>query len=1043
MALISLGSGVFYEATTVGSGTGNYDSFLRLGANDQESGYNTDASGQLDNKEGLFTHALKVSDLAVIVIGGVSYYEIRLDLNEVQSGTKPNITLDDLQIFRGAAAGAGAAPGFAGLTKVFDLAGTLSLIDTNHGSGTDDYRFLLPTSLFPNANEYFTLYAKFSGSDDGFEEFRAKTNTFVPNPDVGVLKVTNGVDDECRVVIAGQNVTWTYTVENNGNLPLSNVKVKDDAGTPGDTSDDFFATYVGGDVNNNQILDLDETWTFTASGTAQAGEYVNVATVSGDWTYGGVTSTVSAIEEDCYYGATPSIAVVKRTNGIDDDCSVILAGKAVTWTYEVSNTGDIALGNVVVTDDNGTAGDDTDDFTANAVLVDGFNIGDLNKDNMLDLNETWQFTYSGTAAPGEYHNVATVKGDATDGFQNVVTVDNTEDDCYYGATPSIALVKKTNGFDDSCPVILAGKAITWTYEVSNTGDIALGNIVVTDDNGTAGDTSDDFTANAVLSGGYNIGDVNQNNLLDLTETWQFTYAGTAKAGEYANVATVKGVATDDFQNTETVEATEDDCYYGATPSIAVIKKTNGFDDDCPAILAGKAVTWTYEVSNTGDIALGNVVVKDDNGTAGDTSDDFTANAVLSGGYNVGDTNQNGLLDLTEKWQFTYSGTAKAGEYVNVATVSGVATDYSKNTATITGTEDDCYYGATPSIAIVKTTNGTDDLCPILSVGDSVTWTYSVTNTGDIALNNIKVSDDNGTPGDLTDDFFANYVSGDVNGNGYLDLTETWLFSASGTVEDGHYDNIATVSGDATDDLQNVVTVTASEDDCYIGVTGPGVRTPGFWSNPLNGGQFWNGTPNDEKHRGEACFPIGELTYQVDKNGDGIKDNTKGLLIGDWDRNGIENNGEDTLFISLEAATLLINASQKEQQDGRYVVGRDLVATWLNYLAGNPVGDFVVDSYYSPKEAMRDAINFLQIYGDTADNGIVTNSSGKAIMWEGSAVKQGTSAWGDVGSPIHNALDEYNNFGTVNGTGYAHDCDSNQFLSSMRGGFSTGADLYMY
>src|SRR5204863_39511 len=122
------------------------------------------------------------------------------------------------------------------------------------------------------------------------------------------------------------------------------------------------------------------------------------------------------------------------------------------------------------------------------------------------------------------------------------------------------------------------------------------------------------------------------------------------------------------------------------------------------------------------------------------------------------------------------------------TVTGDATDDSQNTATVEGEEDDCYFGATPSIDILKTTNGTDDLCPIVAAGDTVTWAYAVTNTGDIDLTNILVTDDNGTPLDTSDDFNPNAVLGgdhvhnigDVDNDGVLDLTETWQYSATGT-----------------------------------------------------------------------------------------------------------------------------------------------------------------------------------------------------------------------------------------------------------------------
>ena len=801
--------GLLIVDSTTGSGTGNYDSFLRVQANGDEAGYNTDVSQQLDNKDGIWTHSLLISSLSTVTYNGETYYEIRLDLNEVQSGDKANISLDDLKLYVGPAAGGGAYPAFSGLTLKFDLSGAVALQDNENGSGTDDYQILIPTSMLTGGT-HLTLYSDFSDSDDGFEEFRAQTTEFTPQPDIGVNKQTNGTDDECPVILVGETVTWTYTVENNGNLALSNVVLKDDNGTL-DTADDFYPT---------------------------------------------------------------------------------------------------------------------------AVLVGGYNIGDTNQDNILDLTETWQYSHSGAAVAGEYMNIATVSGDWASG-ETSGTVNGVEEDCYYGATPSIAIQKLTNGTNDTCPVILVGETVTWTYNITNTGDIALSNIIVSDDNGTPGNTGDDFFANPVLSGGYNIGDINQDNLLDLTEEWQFTYSGTAIADEYTNIATVTGDATDDFQNVQTANANEEDCYYGAAPAISIVKLTNGTDDLCPVVTVGSTVTWTYNITNTGNVGLTNIIVSDDNGTPGNTADDFFANPVLAGAYNIGDVNTDNVLDLTETWQFT----------------------------------------------------------------------------------------------------------------------------ATGIAQEGHYDNIATVTGDFTDDFQNSTTVDASENDCYLGVEGPGVRTPGFWQNPNNGGQFWDGIAGNEKNAGQDCFPTGDLLYPVDSTNDDVPDAALGLLIGDYDRDGtnlgadgIANTAddEDVIFISLADAQSLINAKNNQMSDGVVKIGRDVVATWLNYLAGNPIGDVADDGFYSPKEAIDDAIDYLQIFGDSNNakpGGFVdTNDPFDIYSINHKKIDTSSSYWnqdfpgGDhSGADIHGALDEYNNFGSVDGVGYAHDCDSNQFLTSMTG-FSLHGDL---
>src|SRR5207248_645486 len=88
---------------------------------------------------------------------------------------------------------------------------------------------------------------------------------------------------------------------------------------------------------------------------------------------------------------------------------------------------------------------------------------------------------------------------------------------------------------------------------------------------------------------------------------------------------------------------------------------------------GDPVTYTYQVLNTGDSPLVNVVVVDDAGTAGDTADDFNPDPVLDNdGFNVGDSNQDGILDPGETWQYTKTLNVPQGAtdpFVNVATVT--------------------------------------------------------------------------------------------------------------------------------------------------------------------------------------------------------------------------------------------------------------------------------------------------------------------------------------------------------------------------------------
>ena len=94
-------------------------------------------------------------------------------------------------------------------------------------------------------------------------------------------------------------------------------------------------------------------------------------------------------------------------------------------------------------------------------------------------------------------------------------------------------------------------------------------------------------------------------------------------------------------------------------------------------------------------------------------------------------------------------------------------DYGDMTCTVT------FPGATPvpDINIQKFTNGLPADTPpgpIVAPGDQITWTYVVTNPGEVPLTGVDITDDNGTP-DTGDDFSPLFDGGDLDGDGDLDL----------------------------------------------------------------------------------------------------------------------------------------------------------------------------------------------------------------------------------------------------------------------------------
>lgn len=95
------------------------------------------------------------------------------------------------------------------------------------------------------------------------------TNTLA-NPQISVVKAGP------ELVMSGQPATFTYTVTNPGNVPLTNIIVSDNKCSP--------VNYVSGDSGNDGILGLGEVWIYTCSytpGWAFPNALINTATASG------------------------------------------------------------------------------------------------------------------------------------------------------------------------------------------------------------------------------------------------------------------------------------------------------------------------------------------------------------------------------------------------------------------------------------------------------------------------------------------------------------------------------------------------------------------------------------------------------------------------------------------------------------------------------------------------------------------------------------------------------------------------------------------
>jgi len=297
----------------------------------------------------------------------------------------------------------------------------------------------------------------------------------------------------------------------------------------------------------------------------------------------------------------------------------------------------------------------------------------------------------------------------------------------------------------------------------------------------------------------------------------------------------------------------------------------------------------------------------------------------------------------------------------------------------------------PSVTITK------DGPPTAFVGQTITYTYTITNTSsldtpDLVLDSLTdTGDNNGGAGlgDLTG--YPSYNS-DCNVLG-SDPGEVCTFTVDYMVlagDDNPLDNTVTVHYHP-DAFEN--DISDSDDHSLTILPPPGVGTPGFW---LNHPEVWDGVPsNDDSFAGKNNFPPGDILYPVDSDGDGDVDGDDelGILIGDWNRNGICDVLEDCIFLSVEdALDILDSGNQQQTNDKRLTLARALIATWLNIIAGNE------------SDCIDDQV-------DAGVDWLLARAPDGNPLLGGTPVKG--KAWSQSGGEaIYLALDYYNNTGST-------------------------------
>jgi len=423
----------------------------------------------------------------------------------------------------------------------------------------------------------------------------ADTEIFMPDYTITKTLKTG----QSNIVLPGNTVTYEITVTNTGNVDLSNVVVKDSL----DSSWSRTIAVLPHIAPNNTV-----TYEFTYTvplAVADNSVIQNVASV---------TSTELQAPKTAEQDVTVKIPGLDITKTLKaGESSEVMPGHDVIYEITVTNTGDIDLHNVVVTD---------------------------------SLNASWNKTIAVLpfAAPNNtvtYEFTYTVPATALDNstIRNIASVTSTELQAPKTAKQDVTVkvpkytITKTLASDQKTP-ILPGSAVNYTITVTNTGDIDLHNVVVTD-------SLDSSWVKTISTLPY--------TAPDNTAQYTFTYVVPANTPESTNI---KNIAKVDCDELEPLTAEQNVIVNIGNMTIT---KTL-LQGESSEVIPGQDVTYEITVTNTGEIDLHNVAVTD----SLDDSWNQTISLLPKGGE--------------QKYQFTYTVPAAAADNQVISNIATATAD---------------------------------------------------------------------------------------------------------------------------------------------------------------------------------------------------------------------------------------------------------------------------------------------------------------------------------------------------------------------------------
>ncbi len=557
-------------------------------------------------------------------------------------------------------------------------------------------------------------------------------------PAIALVKTITDGDPYANV---GEVITYELTATNNGNVTLSDVIISDPDAAVGVCIPAQPANLAPGDT-----LVCPASYTVD-QGDIDAGSFTNLASVAG------IDPNTNPVEDSDSATATgpaaaPALSVLKELTGAP---SPIQVGSVLEYTVTATNDGNVTLNNVQVSDSLITPSS-TSCLTlapaADCALVGNYTVTQADVD------------------AGEISNIGSTAADEVPPLDTAPVITSIDQN------PAVELAKTITAGD---PYADVGDVITYELTATNTGDVTLSNVMISDPAATLGACAPAQPATLapnetlVCPASYTVGQ------------------GDINAGSFTNNASVEAIDP----NTDPVSDTDSATAQGpaAAPALDVLKERT---DSIDPIEVGSVLEYTITVTNSGNVTLFDIIVADSLVIV-DQEADCSWPAVT------------GELQPTDQVVCTISYTVTqddidAGQVTNLGGAS--APDPSDPTDPPIENDDEVItpIAQNGTIELAKLITGGD---PYAEVGDTITYELTATNTGNVTLTAVAISDPDAVLGTCAPAQPASLAPGEslICAASYA-VTQDDLFA-------GSFTNLASVSamnpnGDSVEDTDSAV-----------------------------------------------------------------------------------------------------------------------------------------------------------------------------------------------------------------------------------------------